>query len=105
MIKSGQYWALKEEEEDRLTSWPRFIMILHQWPTNKDMFCCLSLSGFYQFMADLVGSFWLSYDKDTFLVLNQTDETIQHWTILSAREGVAKITFGFLMSQKRISDA
>lgn len=60
---------------------------------------------FYQFMADLVGSFWLSYDKDTFLVLNHTDETIQYWTILSAREGVAKITFGFLMSQKRISDA
>lgn len=44
MIESGQYWALKKEDYD--TSWPRFIMILHQWPTNKDMFCCLSLSGF-----------------------------------------------------------
>ena len=76
------------------------------WESDLQKMCEEEETQFYQFMADLIGSFWLSYDKDTFLVLKQTDETtIQHWTILSAREGVAKITFEFLMSQKRISNA
>ena len=55
-----------------------------------------------EFMAGLIGSLWTSYDNDIFMVMGRAGVPIDYWTILSAREGVAKITFGFLMNQKRI---
>jgi len=57
---------------------------------------------FDKFISDLRGSLWKSYDNDVFIVLGKSGRSIDIWRILSAREGVAKITFGFLMNQKRI---